>query len=192
MHDICSSCPSCRATGGRPATADRRRPPRRQADSSPDHRTRAACVSRAAGANGVDRVPRSDERPEPVAEGAHPPPGFIRRKHRRVADLLAQRRVGRSGVAGHPMQEMRDAARRDLQANVVRSTWATFANGTPISLCNSTTSTTTPGPSCTPAAPSASDVCSAWRPCTRRRHYEQRPTPMSKRRTRGRTAGIPS
>ena len=49
--------------------------------------------------------------------------------------------------------------------NVVRSTWATFPSGTPISVCNSTTSATMPGPSCAPAAPSASEVCSAWRPC---------------------------
>ena len=34
--------------------------------------------------------------------------------------------------------------------NVVRSRWATFASGTPISVCSSTTSATTPGPSCTP------------------------------------------
>ena len=76
--------------------------------------------------------------------------------------------------------------------NVVGSTWATFASGTPISVCNSTTSATTPGPSCAPAAPSASEVCSAWRPCTRRRHCGQRPTSMSKRRTTGRTSGISS
>ena len=42
--------------------------------------------------------------------------------------------------------------------NVVRSRCATFASGTPISVCSSTTSVTTAGPSCTPAAPSASEV----------------------------------
>ena len=37
--------------------------------------------------------------------------------------------------------------------------------------------------------PSASEVCSGLRPCTRRRHCEQWPTSMSKRRTTGRTTG---
>ena len=44
-------------------------------------------------------------------------------------------------------------------------------------------------PSCTLAAPTASEVCSGWRPCTRRCHCAQWPTSMSKRRTRGRTSG---
>ena len=62
-----------------------------------------------------------------------------------------------------------------LRLNVLRSRLATFASGTPISVCISTTRPTTPGPSCTPAAPSASEVCKACRPCTRRRHCEQWP-----------------
>ena len=50
-----------------------------------------------------------------------------------------------------------------LRLNVLRSRLATFASGTPISVCISTTRPTTPGPSCTPAAPSASEVCKACR-----------------------------
>ena len=41
----------------------------------------------------------------------------------------------------------------------------------PSSVCNSTTSAATFGPSWGAAAPKVSDVCSACRPCTRRRHW---------------------
>ena len=77
---------------------------------------RDGIVEPAAGANGVDRRLRGNERPQPVADGTHPPPGFIRRDYRRVADLLAQRRVGRRGVTGRAVQQVREAARRHLQA----------------------------------------------------------------------------
>ena len=77
---------------------------------------RGGIVEPATGANGVDRRLRGNERPQPVADGTHPPPGFIRRDHRRVADLLAQRRVGRRGVAGRAVQQVSEAARRHLQA----------------------------------------------------------------------------
>ena len=50
--------------------------------------------------------------------------------------------------------------------NLVRSRPATLASGTPISVCNSTTSEARPGPNCTAAAPSASDVWRRCRPCT--------------------------
>ena len=60
-----------------------------------------------------------------------------------------------------------------VRPNWVRSRCATFASGTPRCVCSRTTSATTSGPSCTLAAPSASEVCSRWRPWTRRRHCEQ-------------------
>ena len=72
-------------------------------------------VEPASGADGVDGRVRGGERPQPVADGADAPPGFVRRDHRRVADLLAQRRVGRRGVAGRTTQHVRQAARRDGQ-----------------------------------------------------------------------------
>ena len=69
-----------------------------------------------AGADGVDRRLRGDERPQPVADAADAPAGLVRRDHRRVANLLAQLRVGRRGGAGRPVQHVGAAARRDLQA----------------------------------------------------------------------------
>ena len=69
-----------------------------------------------AGADGVDRRLRGDERPQPVADAADAPAGLVRRDHRRVANLLAQLRVGRRGGAGRPVQHVGEAARRDLQA----------------------------------------------------------------------------
>ena len=69
--------------------------------------------------------------------------------------------------------------------SLVRRRPATLASGMPVSVCNSTTSEASPGPSCTAAAPSASEVWRGWRPCTRRQHFEQRPTSMSKRLTDG-------
>ena len=51
-----------------------------------------------------------------MAFAADPPAGLVRRDHGRVANLLAQLRVGRRGGAGGPVQHMGETARRDLQA----------------------------------------------------------------------------
>ena len=51
-----------------------------------------------------------------MADAADAPAGLVRRDHRRVANLLAQFRVGRRGGAGRPVQHVGEAARRDLQA----------------------------------------------------------------------------
>ena len=87
---------------------------------------RLRVVESAAGADGVDGRRRGDGRPQPVAEGADAPTGFIRRDHRRVADLLAQRLVGRPRVVGRTMQQIREAPRRDVQAEPVCSRSATW------------------------------------------------------------------
>ena len=50
-----------------------------------------------------------------MALAADAPAGLIRGDDGRVADLLAQRRVGRRGVAGRAMQHLRQAARGDGQ-----------------------------------------------------------------------------
>ena len=62
---------------------------------------------------------RGDERPQPVGLGANAPARFIRRDHRRVADLPAAFPVDRHGVVGGAMQEADEAARRDLHAEPV-------------------------------------------------------------------------
>ena len=72
----------------------------------------------ATAADGVDRRVRGGVRPEPVAIAADAPAGFVRRDHGRVANLLAQFRVGRPGVAGGAVQQVDKAARRDLQVEV--------------------------------------------------------------------------
>ena len=77
---------------------------------------RLRVVESAAGADGVDGRRRGDGRPQPVAEGADAPTSLIRRDHGRVADLLAQRLVGRPRVACRTMQQMREAPRRDVEA----------------------------------------------------------------------------
>ena len=51
-----------------------------------------------------------------MAEGADAPTGLIGRDHGSVADLLAQLLVGRPRVACRTMQQMREAPRRDVQA----------------------------------------------------------------------------
>ena len=73
-------------------------------------------VEAAAGADGVDGGLRGDARPQPVGLGADAPAGFVRRDHRRVADLPAEFPVGRPGVAGGPMQQPREAAGGDVHA----------------------------------------------------------------------------
>ena len=70
----------------------------------------------AARADSVDGRRRGDGRPQPVAGGADAPTGLIGRDHRSVADLLAQRLVGRRRVACRTMQQIREAPRRHLQA----------------------------------------------------------------------------
>ena len=70
----------------------------------------AGVVEPAAGADGVDGGVRGGEHPQPVALAADAPAGFVRGDDGRVADLLAQRRVGRRGVAGRAMQHLRQAA----------------------------------------------------------------------------------
>ena len=73
----------------------------------------------AAVADGVDRRLRRGECPQPVAHGVHTPAGLIRCDHRTVADLLAQRRVGRRR-RGRPCVCSRwtSAARRHRQAEL--------------------------------------------------------------------------
>ena len=56
----------------------------------PQHR--GGIVEPPAGADGVDRRVRGDERPQPVADAADAPAGLVRRDHGRVANLLAQLR----------------------------------------------------------------------------------------------------
>ena len=51
-----------------------------------------------------------------MAHAADAPAGLVRRDHGRIANLLAQLRVGRRGGAGRPVQHVGEAARRDLQA----------------------------------------------------------------------------
>ena len=75
----------------------------------PQHR--GGIVEPPAGADGVDRRVRGDERPQPVADAADAPAGLVRRDHGRVANLLAQLRVGRRGGAGRPVQHVGEAAR---------------------------------------------------------------------------------
>ena len=70
----------------------------------------------AARADGVNGRRRGDGRPQPVAAGADAPTGLIGRDHRSVANLLAQRLVGRPRVACRTMQQIREAPRRDVQA----------------------------------------------------------------------------
>ena len=111
-----------------------------------------------------------------MADGADAPTGLIGRDHRRVADLLAQLLVGRPRVAGRTMQQMLmlEASRRHLQAEAGLQHVGDLGQRMPAWVCNSTTSATTPGPSCARAAPNASEVCRAWRPWTRT--TEERPT----------------
>ena len=80
----------------------------------PQHR--GGVVEPAAGADRVDRRVRGGEYPQPVAFAADAPAGLVRRDHGRVANLLAQLRVGRRGGAGGPVQHVGETARRDLQA----------------------------------------------------------------------------
>ena len=69
-------------------------------------------------ADGVDGRLRRGECPQPVAHGVHTPAGLIRCDHRTVADLLAQRRVGRRRRGGRAVQQMDQTARRHRQSEL--------------------------------------------------------------------------
>ena len=75
-------------------------------------------VEPAATANRVDGRFRGGEHPEPVAVGTDAPARLVRRDHGTVADLFAQRRVGRRGVAGGAVQHVCEAARRHVDAEL--------------------------------------------------------------------------
>ena len=75
-------------------------------------------VEPAAAANRVDGRFRGGEHPEPVAVGTDAPARLVRRDHGTVADLFAQRRVGRRGVAGGAVQHVGEAARRHVDAEL--------------------------------------------------------------------------
>jgi hypothetical protein len=60
---------------------------------------------------------------------------------------------------------------------------AASACGNPWDLFINTPNVTASGPTCTAAAPRASEVCSGWRPCTLRSHCAHRQTGTWKRRT---------
>ena len=69
-------------------------------------------------ADGVDGRLRRGERPQPVAERVHPPAGLIRRDHRIVAHLLAQRRIRGRRRGGCAVQKMDEAARGHRQCEL--------------------------------------------------------------------------
>ena len=114
------------------------RPPTRRARArrrvGPQHR--GGIVEPPAGADGVDGRVRGDSQwrtpptRQPVSSGVTT--GALR-------TCGAQLRVGRRGGAGRPVQHV-DLGR--TWSAVIR--WATFASGTPISVCSSTSSATTP------------------------------------------------
>lgn len=56
-----------------------------------------------------------------------------------------------------------------------------LSRGIPAVLCSQAAVAIARGPSWDPAAPSASEICSGWRPCTLRPHPYQAPTATSKR-----------
>ena len=121
-----------------------------------------------AGADGVDRRLRGDERPQPVADAADAPAGLVRRDHRRVANLLAQLRVGRRGGAGRPVQHVGEAARRDLQAERGPQQVRDLRQRHPHLRVQFDHQRDDPGTELHAGrAPAASEVCSTCWPCTR-------------------------
>ena len=91
-----------------------------------------------AGADGVDGRLRGGEHPQPVADGSDPPAGFVGNDQRTAAHLVAQPPVERRRVAGDPMQQVRQPAGVTCKPNALRNRRATFASGTPSSVCRCT------------------------------------------------------
>ena len=113
-------------------------------------------------ADGVDRRLRSGERPQPVEDRVHPPARLIRRDHRTLADLLAQRRIrGRRRVGG-AVQQLDEAALGHRQSELRPQN----ADG--------------PSPAACPAR------CATRRPARRRSGPVERQPPPTRRRSAGR------
>ena len=137
-----------------------RRSPRCSRTSTPGHADPGAAPRQHRG--GADVAARGDDDPPP-------PVGFVRRDDRGAADVPAEFPVGRhDGADGAVQQPLVTST-----LNRVRSRRTTLSNGTPISLCNSTTREASRGPSYTPAAPRASEVWRWWRRFQRAKHIEK-------------------
>ena len=141
------------------------------------------------GPDGLDRRVGRRKGPQPVEDGTAPPARLIGTNDRTPPDLRAERRVRRRGHARRAMQHLGEPPGVTVSPTRSRSSVAILSSDTPQCLCNRTVIVTTPGPSCAPAAPNASEVCSGCRPCTRCRHATQHPTSMSNRRMMGWTTG---
>src|SRR5262249_48778026 len=107
---------------------------------------------------------RGGKRPQPLQVPRDLPARFVRAHDRARPNRVAERLISRRGLSGLPCD-------------------------TPRYWFSSTISATAGGRRCVPAAPSASEVCSACRPCTRRPHSRHWPMCTCNRRTYGRTTG---
>jgi hypothetical protein len=137
------------------------------------------------GSDPVDHDPGANERPQPRTAPGDPPPGLLGRDDRTLAHALLQRPIGRLEVGSHARPARASAWWTPPALNPSPS-WPnsrlTLPAGNPNPLDSHATSATARGPTPTPAAPNASEVCSGCRePRTRRRHRWQRPNATSNR-----------
>ena len=142
-------------------------------------------IKAAAGRNHRDRRVGRHICRQPPEGRLDPPAGFISDDHGAGTHGLHQRGVGRRGLGGRAMQHAHDRARREWQPKPLGKQRGDFAERQAQLLIQDRRRRDRFGPICTAAAPSAFEVCSGWRPCTRRPHRRQRPTWTSKRRTTG-------
>ena len=119
------------------------------------------------GLNGVDGRLLRRARPEPLQVAADLP-GFIRGDDGTVAKMAPQFAIGQFCPGGGPMHGADEAARTDADAVVLPQQGRDLGERqNPICLLRMIADATNAGPSCTEAAPRASEVCNGCRPRAR-------------------------
>jgi hypothetical protein len=143
----------------------------------------------APGLNRVHRRVRGRKAPQPLQMPPNFPTRFIGRDDWAAANRLAQRPVGRFRVSRRAAHRVDESTSGDRQPEALAEQRRDLAERQSELLVEHHGEHDSSEPSCAAAAPSASDVCSGWRPCTRRPHARQWPMATTNARTIGRTTG---
>jgi hypothetical protein len=112
--------------------------------------------------------------------GSHPDRGRRRRRDRPASPGIRASGIGNRVVDSTPLVRV-GATGFGGGGRVVLLQPGDLACWQPSPLLHQPASATARGPSCTAAAPNASEVCCGWRGWTRRRHTRQRPISRSQR-----------
>src|SRR5215471_18336902 len=130
----------------------------------------------------VDRYGFRDYALQPLECRRHAPARLVHPGDIGLSDDHAQLLISRSRFLSHSNHGAADTAAAHLQTPA-QLHYPRRSSDSPISFLKCAASDIACGPICTPAAPSASEVCNSCRPCILRPQQAQCPISTSKRRT---------